>query len=121
METRYVTIPATIELAIENPNTGKVVKTDRDFYALIKERTNDHGHFGQTLDSLMLGLAIRQHFTTCKPGDIIGIPFDQWEALCNSIRKPTAGYNPEVMFQMLPMVKAIIDAPSTRPENPAAN
>lgn len=116
METRYVTVPEAIELVVENPATGKIAKTSRDFYALVKERTNDHGHFGKTLDSLMLGLSIRQAFIAAKAGDIIGLPLEQWEALCKAVREPSNGYNPEVMFQMLPMVKAIIDAPSTRPE-----
>lgn len=122
MEIRFVTVPADIELTIENPLTGKTTKTSRDFYALVKERTNDHGHFGTTLDRLMLGLGIRQAFMTAKSGDVIGLPLDQWEALCEAIRKPTAGYNPEVMFQMLPMVKAVLDAPTTKVEPiPAVN
>jgi hypothetical protein len=116
METRYVTVPADIMLAVENPMTQKLVTAKKVFFDLIKERTADNGHFGKTLDGLMMGLAIRQHFTGSNPGDVVGLPLDQWEALCKAMREPTNGYNPEVMFQLLPMVTAVIDAPSTKPE-----
>jgi hypothetical protein len=114
-EIRYVTIPAAIELSIDNPMTGKSVKFTRDFEAFIKERTNDNGHFGKTLDTLMLGFAIRQAFLGAKAGSAIGLTLEQWDALCKSLREPTGGYNPEVMFQMLPMVRAVLDAPTTKP------
>lgn len=119
METRFVTIPANIELSVDNPMTGKPTKAARDFYSLVKDRTNDAGYFGKSLDALMMGLAIRQAFTECKPGDIIGLPLEQWEVLCKAFREPSTGYNPEVMFQLLPMVRAVLDAPSTRPETKA--
>ncbi len=117
METRYVTVPADIELNIENPMTQKVVKANRDFYSLIKERTSDPGHFGKTVDALMTGLAIRQHFTGAKPGDVIGLELGEWNTLCAALREPSNGYNPEVMFQLLPMVKAVLDAPTSKPKS----
>lgn len=115
METRYVTVPANIEIEVMNPMTGKLVTATRDFESFIKERTNDSGVVGKTLDALLLGLSIRQSFAGCKPGTVIGLVFAEWEMLCTAIRTPTSGYNPEVMFQLLPMVRAVLDAPSTNP------
>lgn len=115
METRYVTVPSPTTVSIENPMTGKTVSAERDLEQLVKERTNDSGHFGKTLDQLMLGFSIRQSFLGCKPGDVIGMALKEWELLCASLREPTSGYNPEVMFQLLPMVRSILDAPTTDP------
>ncbi len=116
MEIRYVTVPANIEISVDNPMTGKTTKAARSFDTLLNDRTNDGGHFGKTLDDLMVGFAIRQAFLGAAPGTVIGLPLNQWEALCKAIRLPTNGYNPDVMFQLLPMVTAVLDAPSTRPE-----
>lgn len=115
-ETRYVTIPEKVTLTLEHPESGAVVQVDRGIDVFVKERTRDGVVFGQSIDGIMLGLAIRQAFTGCKPGQIIGLSLEQWEALCKAIRTPQAGYNPEVMFQVLPHAQAILDAPSTRPE-----
>ena len=38
-----------------------------------------------------------------------------WEALCKAIRKPSGGYNPDAIIQILDYVRAVIDAPSKAP------
>lgn len=114
-EVRYVTVPRDIEVSILNQQTGKPVSGKRSFEDFVKDRTNDPTHFGKTLDDLMLGYAVRTAFFNCKPGDVIGLTLEQWEGFCKALREPSTGYNPEVMFQLLPMVLAILDAPATKP------
>lgn len=88
----------------------------RPLWELIRERTRDSAHFAGDLEKVFLGSAIRQAFTGAKPGDVIGLAKDQWDALCESLRKPSTAYNPEVMYQLIPHVRAILDATTTRPE-----
>lgn len=120
-EIRYITVPAPVDLTLDHPQTGQSVSASREFYQLVRERTADSKAFGAgregstAIDRLMLGMAIRQAFAGCKPGDVIGITREQWDALCDSLRNPEAPYFPEVMMQIIAHVKAILDAPTTRP------
>lgn len=121
-EVRYITVPETIVVELQAPN-GEAVAVPRPFAQLIKERTGDSRAFGTgregstAIDRLMLGVAIRQAFTGRKPGDVVGLPRDQWEALCDSLRNPEGAYFPEVMMQIITHVRAILDAPTTRPKS----
>lgn len=115
-EIRYVTVPADITVILAHPQTGLPAAIERDFETFVKERTRDAVVFGRNLDGIMTGVAVRQAFASCQPGDVIGLPLDQWQALCQATREPQDGYNPEVMFQVLPHAQAILDAPTTRPK-----
>jgi hypothetical protein len=109
-EIRFITVPAPVKLAVD----GAPAPIESTFEALIKERTADQ-KFGANLDGIMLGVGLRQAFTGCTPGDVIGVPLDQWERLCDVVREPSGGYNAAVVYQLLPHLRAILDAPSTRP------
>ncbi len=118
-ETRYVTIPHNIMVELE---TGEVDDNGKPklrrhvvpFLDFLKTRTRDAA-FGADLDCVLMALAIRQHFGGTAPESVIGLQLDQWEKLCETVRKPSDGYNPEVMAQLLPYARAILDAPSTDP------
>lgn len=108
--------PAQASALVKLCQSHREKTVERDFCVLVQERTADGGHFGGDLDKALLAFSIRQAFFGAKPGDVIGLTLPQWEALCESLRKPSAGYNLEVIFQLVPHARAILDAPSTRPE-----
>jgi hypothetical protein len=118
-EIRYVTIPSdravTIE-ALDGPRESKF-----SFWEFLKGRTKDAA-FGRDLDGVLTAMAIRQHFAAgvAGVGEVVGLTLEQWEPLCEAVRKPSDGYNPEVMAQLMPFARAILDAPSTDPRPQAA-
>lgn len=118
-EIRYVTVPRTITITVENHAGGAPILAVREFEKFVIERTNDAEVFGKSLDGIMMGLGIRQAFLGSKPGDIVGLELAQWDALCKATHTPTGGYNPVVMMQLVEHAQAVIDAPSKRPEAPA--
>lgn len=115
-EIRYVTVPAAIDCVIQHPQTGLPVAIRREFPQFTEERTKDAKAFGGSLDGVLMALAIRQAFMGTEPGHVIGLSLAQWEALCGATRCPADGYNVALMVQVLPHARAILDAPSTRPE-----
>lgn len=108
-EVRYVTVPATVTVELQ-AGTG----VDVSFAEFLRERTAD-AVFGTDLDAIMLAVEIRQSFLGSAPGGVVGLQLPAWEALCKAIRKPTVGYNPAVMIQLIDYARAVIDAPSKAP------
>lgn len=111
-EIRYVTIPADQTVTVDTPDGERSSKFS--FWDFLKTRTKDAA-FGKDLDGVLMAMAIRQHFSGEAIGEVVGLTLDQWEPLCDSVRSPSDGYNPEVMAQLLPFARAILDAPSTDP------
>lgn len=113
-ETRYITIPPTITVKVDGqPDTSF------PFDAFVHSRTGD-AVFGKDLDGVLTAVAIRQHMSQGGPGSVRALSLEQWEKLCESVRHPSAPYNPSVMIQLMPFARAILDAPSTDPRPVAA-
>jgi len=113
-EIRYVIVPPLLEVTIPTPEGEK--SEPLAFALFLKSRIEDSGAFGQQgLDGILMAMAIRQAFLGSKPGDVIGLQLTEWDALCASTRKPTGGYNPAVMMQLVPYARAILDAQTTKP------
>lgn len=110
-ELRYITIPGDIVAEVDGAQDGQATFT---FSFFIHSRTGD-GVFGRDLDGVLSAVSIRQHMSQGDPGSVRALPLDQWQQLCEAVRKPSSPYNPSVMAQLLPFARAILDAPSTDP------
>lgn len=117
-EIRWVTIPATI--AVESYDQNGAPRSVPTPFApsYLKSRVDDEAGFGATLELVKMSGLVAEAFKGAQPGDVIGLPLEQWEALCRSVRTPAHGYSVPVMRQLLPYATAILDAPSTKPEAP---
>lgn len=110
METRFVTVPPPITVTDERAG----VTVSREFQRLVQELTRDP-QFGATLDGVLAALEIRTAFVGKPPGAVVPVVLATWERLCKALREPTHGVDVEIMIQVLPHARAIIDAPSTPP------
>ncbi len=146
-EIRYITVPPPVTVELQHPveltvayvdhivekaglpgpiaallkkhiDEEKKTVVERTLYQLVKERSGDTAHFCKDADSLFAAAEVRSAFLGSKPGDVIGLSLESWKILCESLRKPSGAYNADVMIPTLSHVRAILDAPSTRPAPP---
>jgi hypothetical protein len=114
MTHRYVTIPRPVTVSVETQNGTQTAPMP--FAMFIRGRYTDSKHFGESLDTVLRAAALDSAFRSAGEGDVVPVLEADWEKLCLSIKQPGAGYLPAVMLQILDYTRAVLDAPTTKPE-----
>lgn len=114
MTHRYVTIPRPVTVSVETQNG--IAQAPLPFAVFVRGRYTDAKHFGESLDAVLRAAALDSAFRSAGEGDVVAVLEGDWEKLCLSIKHPGPGYDPSVMMQILDYARAVLDAPTTRPE-----
>lgn len=77
--------------------------------------------WGRTLESLYMGMTVRGLFYKKRATDAIRLTSEQYDAICEIVRKPSRPYSPVVMSHLPMWFEAILQAPDAppKPDEPA--
>lgn len=71
--------------------------------------------FGKTAKDLMQAADIGQKADRAK--DVLELSEAEWSAVAAVVNEPTSGYNPRVALQLMPFLRAMLDASTEEPES----
>jgi hypothetical protein len=113
MKLRELTVPESVECTsldgVPFKNGDKPVMAHAvDFYSGV---LRDRGSFGATMEGLLAAVAIQALLKKTKPGKKLLLTQEQWELGCKSIRTPNGAYDPNISHNIIPFMKAWVDAP----------
>jgi hypothetical protein len=126
MPIRYITIPSPI--TFKNPLTGELILTNgqpesmtfEQFLLLLMQNPLwIENYRAMRAQSEVLSAWEKTRAVAGEP-KVMPIAEEDWQRLKQAAEfpKPTLGYNPALSSQFLPMVAAIIEAPTTSPPMP---
>lgn len=113
---KYVQIPEPILLTdldgkpYATPTGPMLAKFDQ----FVRGRTLDPV-FGQDFAGVIAAVEIGNVFKDCKPGAFVAVETEHWKRLDRATREPKNPYDMKVAVQMLPFMKAVIEAKDSLP------
>lgn len=110
---RYLTIPPTIKLVnlADDSDTGATMSFKEFLGNMLLDAK------WKTASDMFLIADIRQKLKEQHtPGEVIELSDGDWEKLAVVIKEPSGGYTPVIAIQCTDFLRAILDAPTKKPE-----
>jgi hypothetical protein len=110
---RYIQIPG--DITLKNPDgsdTGVTMK----FVGWARDVILVDNKVGVSAATLFLANDLRQKFADKQEGDVVELTEKEWELMKGIVEEPTGGYAPGGAMQIIVYLRAVLDAPTKRPE-----
>lgn len=100
-----ITIPSDASIELDDKTHAFSFVADFINKTVLRDR-----QWGVTTEQLIVAMEIRSAFKGKTAGDQVSLSSDQWNKLCEVVKRPTDPYNPLVMIECGAFLDAILKA-----------